>query len=72
MYMTGEQPASELPPLKDAPPSSQSKGRWTVWVTNAEKPEKTEGEEKGEQQENKEEEECECNLDKENILNCSL
>ncbi len=75
MYLTGEQPASDLPALKDAPPSSQSKGRWTVWVTNAQKPEKTEGKEKEEQQEqqeNKDEEECECNFGEGKYLNCCL
>ena len=29
-----ETAASELPPLKDSPPVTDSQGRWTLWITN--------------------------------------
>ena len=29
-----ETAASELPPLKDSPPETDSQGRWTLWITN--------------------------------------
>ena len=29
-----ETAASELPPLKDSPPETESLGRWTLWITN--------------------------------------
>ena len=29
-----ETAASELPPLKNSPPETDSQGRWTLWITN--------------------------------------
>lgn len=29
-----EEEASEIPPLKDTPAHSESRGRWRLWVTN--------------------------------------